>query len=688
MPVKTTTLVIVESPTKARTISRILGSKYIVEASMGHLRDLPKAELGVDTDNNFEPSYVIPIKSRKLVTKLKKLYADTQDLILATDEDREGEAIGWHIAEVLKVPIDQAKRIVFHEITDEAIKEALDQPRKIDMNLVHAQQARRVLDRLVGYKLSPLLWKKIFRGLSAGRVQSVAVRLIVDRERERQKFTPEEYWKITADYKAKAGQFIAELSQIDSQPAKIRTEVEAKKVVAELESAVSSIGDIKDSERIKSPYAPFTTSTLQQQAGIQLGYSSKKTMTIAQQLYEGINIGKSGHIGLITYMRTDSIYITSKVIEAIRNWVEHKFGKQYLPNLIRRYKTKTQRAQEAHEAIRPTDPSRTPDEVKEFLSPEQLRLYRLIWERTVASQMADAVLSQRDVTVIADNKTLSAQGVSVKFNGWLAVLAKPRLAEQLLPQLAAGEKLITRQINSEQKFTEPPARYTEPTLIKTLEKLGIGRPSTYVPTISTIIARGYVHLEKKQLIPQEVGFLVNDFLVEHFPEIVDFEFTAKMETDLDKIEEGDRKWQTLIGEFYQPFAAKIADKEKTLIKNNLDEATDEKCAKCGAPMIIKLGRFGKFLACSKFPDCKNTKSLVEKQIIMPCPKCPTGQVVIKRTKKGKIFYGCDSYPKCDFASWDEPVKDRCPTCSGLMTISKKNKLPTCVECGFVDKAIK
>lgn len=687
--VKESVLVIVESPTKARTIGRILGSDYIVEASMGHLRDLPKSELGVDVEHNYEPSYVIPTKSRKTVTKLKKLYAESKELILATDEDREGEAIGWHITEALGVDSSKAKRIVFHEITDEAIKEAIASPRKIDIKLVHAQQARRVLDRLVGYKLSPLLWKKIFRGLSAGRVQSVAVRLIVERERERQKFVPDEYWKILVDYKAKAGKFNAELTEVDGEKIVIKNGEQAGKLESELKSAKAVIDNIEDSDRAKHPNAPFTTSTLQQQAGTLLGYTVKKTMMIAQQLYEGVDLGeRGGHVGLITYMRTDSTYINPKVIEDIRSFVTKKFGKEYVPTAIRFYKTKDKMAQEAHEAIRPSVPSRTPEDIASFLSPDQQKLYRLIWERTISSQMADAIIDQRDVRVKADNKILVAQGVAIKFAGFMAVIAKNHFAEQILPALKIGEPLTLLKISPQQKFTEPPARYTEPSLIKALEKLGIGRPSTYMPTITTITARGYVGREKRQLFPLEVGFLVNDFLMEHFSEIVDFEFTANMEDKLDKIADGEEKWQEVIGEFYQPFAKKLAEKEKTLVKKDLDEETNEKCELCGAPMIIKMGRFGRFMACSKFPECKHTKSLAEKKVIMACPKCKTGQVVAKRTKRGKIFYGCDTYPKCDFASWDEPVKDPCPTCGKLMIISKKKKVPVCIGCGFEDKEIK
>lgn len=686
---KKSALVVVESPTKAKTIGRILGKNYTIEASMGHLRDLPKAKLGVEIDDGYTPQYVVPTKSRKVATKLKKLYQNASELILATDEDREGEAIGWHITQVLDVPSDQVKRIVFHEITDEAVRGALSQPRKIDVNLVNAQQARRVLDRLVGYKLSPLLWKKIFRGLSAGRVQSVAVRLIVERERARQKFVPQEYWKIKVVYGSNSEKFEAELIKIDGQDTAVSNQTDADKIVAELQKDISTVSDIKDAGKLKRPFAPFTTSTLQQQAGIQLGFSVKKTMVIAQQLYEGITLGSQGQVGLITYMRTDSTYITPRVVDEIRSFVTDKFGDKFVPSSPRIYKTKSKGAQEAHEAIRPTLPSRTPDAVKNWLSSDQAKLYRLIWERAVASQMAEAIIDQRDVRVASGNKLLAAQGISLKFPGFIAALAKSPIAEQALPPLKIDQPLAVSQVDSQQKFTEPSPRYTEPTLVKALEKLGIGRPSTYAPTITTITSRGYIHREKKQLVPQEVGMLVNDFLVEHFPEIVDAKFTAGMESDLDKIAEGEREWNQVVREFYQPFASKLAEKEANVAKQELDETTDEICDKCGASMVVKMGRFGKFLACSKFPECKNTKSLNRDiKPIMKCPQCPEGQVVTKRTRRGKIFYGCTGYPECKFASWDEPVPEKCPTCGSLMAISKRKKVPVCTECGFEDKEIK
>ncbi len=681
-------LVIVESPTKAKTISQILGKKYIVEASMGHLRDLPKASLGVNIEKDFAPQYVIPTKSRKNVTKLKKLYEKSGELILATDEDREGEAIGWHITEALKVPVEDIKRIVFHEITEDAIKESIENPRKIDFDLVNAQQARRVLDRLVGYKLSPLLWKKIFRGLSAGRVQSVAVRLIVEREREREKFKPEEYWKILVNYKAGKDVIEAELVKIDDKALSVDNETDAKKIVEELKSDESKVSDVKNVQRIRRPSAPLTTSTLQQQAGNRLGYSVKKTMMIAQQLYEGIKLGAKKQVGLITYMRTDSYYISPRAIESARSWIKSNFGADYVPPEPRVYKTKKKGAQEAHEAIRPALFENDPEIVKEFLSNDQYRLYKIIWERTLASQMADAIIDRIDLNIKSNNKLLLAQGVKVKFPGFLKVFTKMPIAEKTLPTIEIGQKLDVNTVDSQQKFTEPPARFNEPSLVKTLEGLGIGRPSTYAPTINTIIGRGYVRRELKQLVPQEVGYLVNDFLVEHFPEIVNTEFTANMEEKLDKIADGQAKYLDILQEFYSPFAEKLSQKEESVAKKDLDETTDEVCDKCSKPMIIKMGRFGKFLACTGFPECKTTKNLNNAVKVMDCPKCDGGEVVAKRTKRGKIFWGCNKYPDCEFASWNEPVKEPCPTCKGLMALKGKYKIPTCAECGFADKEIK
>ncbi|MFH0912582.1 MAG: type I DNA topoisomerase [Patescibacteria group bacterium] len=736
---KSVKLVIVESPTKAKTISQILGRDYIVEASMGHLRDLPKAKLGVDIEHNFTPEYIIPTASRKLVTRLKNLYEEHPDLILATDEDREGEAIGWHITQALNLDPSTTPRIVFHEITQEAVKDAINHPRQIDFNLVDAQQARRVLDRLVGYKLSPLLWKKIFRGLSAGRVQSVAVRLIVERERAIQKFVPEEYWKIKVNYQVKQGKFVADLVKIAGQTAEIHSQSVAEKIVKELEDSPAQITKVSATEKQRFPTAPLTTSTLQQQAGGRFGFSVKKTMMIAQQLYEGVALGQTGAAGLITYMRTDSVYMAPRVVEEMRRWITQQFGSQFIPERPPVYKTKNKTAQEAHEAIRPTMPERTPDSLSGLLTSDQAKIYQLVWERALASQMAPAIINQTDVAVESGDKTLTAQGIQMKFPGFTALLTKNNLTETKLPMLNQGESVQAKAVTSEQKFTEPPERYTEPTLVKALEQLGIGRPSTYAPTLSTVTARGYVKKEKRQLIPQETGFLVNDFLVEHFPDIVDAKFTARMENDLDEIATGKIKWQTVIADFYQPFAKTLAEKEATLARQNVGEKTDEVCSKCGGEMLIKRGRFGKFLACSNFPKCKHTQPLdqadgqpkVEEptdvvctkcgspmvkrrsrygeflgcseypkcdhiqnlatgggEIGLPCPKCEKGKIVERRTKRGKVFYGCSNYPKCDFASWDQPVKEVCSTCGGWMALSKSKHAPVCQKCGFVDKEIK
>ncbi|MBU1092757.1 type I DNA topoisomerase [Patescibacteria group bacterium] len=738
---KTEQLVIVESPTKARTISQILGSKYVVEASIGHLRDLPKAKLGVDTEHNFAPEYIIPTASRKTVTKLKNLYEEYKHIILATDEDREGEAIAWHITQALGIDPTSVPRIVFHEITKEAVKEAIDAPRKIDQNLVDAQQARRILDRLVGYKLSPLLWKKLFRGLSAGRVQSVAVKLIVEREREIEKFVAEEYWKIKVDYQASQDKLVADLVSVDGKPAVVSNGEEADKIKNELKHDPAQISQIKFVQKDRFPSEPLTTSTLQQQAGTRFGFSVKKTMMLAQQLYEGISLGRGKHTGLITYMRTDSVHIAPRVIQEIRDFIEQKYGKDFVPDDIPHYKSKTKSAQEAHEAIRPTMPVMyTPAEVAQYLNPDQKKLYQLIWERTVASQMAPAKLGQTTIEITSGNKLLSVHGVTVEFKGFMVVLSKNPVAESIVPKLQEGMSVIVNEVLTEQKFTEPPERYTEPALVKTLEKLGIGRPSTYAPTLTTITARGYVKREKKYLYPEETGVLVNDFLVKHFPEIVDAKFTATMEDNLDDIAHGKVTWQAVIADFYKPFAELLKNKEENLEKQNVDETTDEICSECKNPMVIKRGRFGKFLACSNFPACKKTKPLAgdkegektaaeptdvvcEKcgsqmmkrksrygeflgcsnypkckhiqntdsgagDIGLPCPTCKAGKIVERRTKRGRVFYGCSNYPKCDFASWNKPTDKVCSTCGGAMALVKsKNDAPVCQKCGFVDKDI-
>ncbi|HCR42125.1 TPA: type I DNA topoisomerase [Patescibacteria group bacterium] len=738
---KTAQLVIVESPTKAKTIKQILGNKYVVEASMGHLRDLPKAKLGVDTEHNFIPEYVIPTASRKIVTKLKNLYAEYPQIILATDEDREGEAIAWHITQALGIDPVATPRIVFHEITTEAVQAAIASPRHLDQNLVDAQQARRVLDRLVGYKLSPLLWKKLFRGLSAGRVQSVAVRLIVEREREIEKFTPQEYWKVKVDYEAKQDHLLADLVSIGGKPVAIDNSAEAAKVKHELELNPARISQINFVHKERFPNEPLTTSTLQQQAGTRFGFSVKKTMMLAQQLYEGVSLGKGQHTGLITYMRTDSVYISPRVIQEMRDFIGQTYGQEYVPATIPRYKSKNKSAQEAHEAIRPTMPAtHTPKEVAAYLNPDQKKLYQLIWERTVASQMAPAQLGQTNIAITSGDKILTIQGVTIEFKGFLAALSKNPITESVVPKLEEGLTVVPREVMTEQKFTEPSERYTEPALVKALEKLGIGRPSTYAPTLTTITTRGYVKREKKYLYPQETGILVNDFLVKHFPDIVDTKFTATMEDKLDDVADGKVAWQKIVEDFYHPFAELLKNKEANLEKQNTGEATNEICSECQGPMVIKRGKFGKFLACANFPECKHTQPLEDNAATpkapaeptdvvcekcgspmvkrksrygeflgcsnypkckhiqnlgqpsgdmgLSCPTCGTGKIVERRTKRGRVFYGCSNYPKCDFASWNQPTDKVCPTCQGPMALVKaKGGAPVCQKCGFVDKDI-
>ena len=655
-------LVIVESPTKAKTIGKFLGKDYKVESSYGHIRDLPKSKLGVDEEHNFEPSYVIPTKSRKAVNALKKLAEKAENVILATDEDREGEAIAWHLTQALNIGDPKTERIVFHEITESAILEALKNPRRIDMNLVNAQQARRVLDRLVGYKLSPFLWKKIFRGLSAGRVQSVALRLIVEREEEIRKFKPDEYWSIETILKPEndKGEFIASLSKIGDETIPklgIKSEEDAKRIAADLEKSDFSISAVEKKETKKNPLPPFITSTLQQEAAKRLRMSARQTMMFAQRLYEN---------GLITYMRTDSVNLSRQSLEAAEETIKKEFGKEYLIGSLRVFKTKSRLAQEAHEAVRPTDPGKTPKNA-DLKEAGERKLYDLIWRRFIASQMPQALFDSTSVDIEAklENKNyqLKTNGNILRFDGFLKAWPQ-KFEEKELPELEKDEKLELVEVKPGQHFTEPPPRYNEASLIKTLEAEGIGRPSTYAPTISVIQFRNYVQKnESRRFEPTEIGELVSKVLTEHFPEIVDIKFTANMEEDLDKIAEGKRKWQGVIEAFYRPFAERLEQKYEEVSKKEFikDEKTDEVCDKCGKPMIIKTGRFGKFLACTGFPDCKNTKSLKknvglsdENGVRMKCPKCTEGEVIRRRTKRGRFFYGCSRWPDCDFASWQKP----------------------------------
>ncbi|PIS34901.1 MAG: type I DNA topoisomerase [Parcubacteria group bacterium CG08_land_8_20_14_0_20_43_9] len=679
-------LVIVESPTKARTLGNFLGKEYELAASFGHIRDLPKSNLGIDIENNFTPQYIIPTKSRKTVNSLKKLVSGSSETILATDEDREGEAIAYHLKEILG--LKNYQRIVFHEITERAVKEALKNPRQLYESVVDAQTARRVLDRIVGYKLSPLLWKKVARGLSAGRVQSAAVRLIVEREREIEKFKAEEYWSVIASLKTKnekgkaqnnngktENEFEAGLIKKDDKiipKLGIKTQKEAEEIVNDLKGAVFEVKTIEKKSVKRNPLPPFTTSTLQQTAGQKLGISSQKTMSLAQNLYER---------GLITYHRTDSLNLSSESVFAAKEYIIENLGERYWPGFPRKYKTKSKGAQEAHEAIRPSNPQNNHKKIN--LERPQARLYGLIWSRFMASQMSEAVFDSTDVKIKAETLRgqnpdsqylLQAKGQTLKFDGFLKIYPL-QFGENEIPEMEEKETLDLIKLTPSQHFTQPPSRYNEPSLIKTLELNGIGRPSTYAPIISTIQKRNYVFKnEQKRFQPSEIGTVVNDLLVKHFPEIVDIKFTAKMEADLDGVAEGKEKWQKVVGDFYYPFAETLSKKEKELSKQEIaEEKTDKICPTCGAEMIIKLGRFGKFYACTNFPKCRYTESLKDNKLGIPCPKCGQGEITEKRTKRGKIFYGCDKFPKCDFALWDKPTGEKCEKCGALMVITKRRQ---------------
>jgi len=670
-------LVIVESPTKARTIQKFLGNDFIIKSSFGHVRDLPKRELGVDIEKNFEPKYVIPPKAKKVISELKKESEKADNTILATDEDREGESIAWHLQEALKLKNPQ--RIVFHEITQTAIAKALESPRHIDMNLVDAQQARRVLDRIVGYKLSPFLWKKVARGLSAGRVQSVAVRLIVEREREIEKFIPIEYWNVSALLKKNEEKFEAGLIKKDEKvidKLEIKNKAEADKILQDLNGADYVIESVEKKEAKRYPAPPFTTSTLQQAAWQKFKFSAKMTMSLAQRLYEE---------GNITYHRTDSLNLSEMSLNAAKDFITKKYGQNYWAGKLVKYKTKSSGAQEAHEAIRPAYADRNPESLK-GIDARQLKLYTLIWQRFIASQMAPAVFDSISADIKANNYTFRANGQTLKFDGFLKVYPT-KFEEILLPDLEKSDNLDLLKLNTDQHFTEPPARYNEASLIKTLEKYGIGRPSTYAPIISTIQDRNYVSQnDQKRFVPSEMGIIVNDVLVKNFPEIVDIDFTAKMEKELDEVARGKDTWIKTCKDFYLPFEKNLEKKYKEVKKENLIEKTDKICPKCGSPIIERMGRFGRFYACSKFPECKYTESIEDKNkdLGIKCPKCKEGDMVERKTKRGKIFYGCNRFPKCDFALWDKPVNDFCPKCDSIL-IQKNKKTIKCSnkECNYV-----
>lgn len=672
-------LVVVESPAKAKTIGKFLGRNYLVKASMGHVRDLPKSQLGVDVEHGFEPKYITIRGKGDILKDLRGAAKGVSQVLLATDPDREGEAIAWHLQHILDLDPRSSCRIEFNEITKNAILQAVRHPRRVDSHRVNAQQARRVLDRLVGYNLSPLLWRKIRKGLSAGRVQSVAVRLIVDREYEINRFVPEEYWSLTAFLKtgSKAPHFDARLVRVDREPVAIGSEAEMQEVLGRLKGIEYRVQTVKRKEKAKNPAPPFITSSLQQEAYRKLNFTARRTMMVAQQLYEGIDLGKKeGTVGLITYIRTDSTRISSLAQQEAAEFVVGKFGREYIPKEPRQYTGKKQ-AQDAHEAIRPTSVKRTPDEVKGSLTSDQFKLYRLIWSRFVASQMQSAVLDTTTVDILAGEFTFRATGSTIKFPGFMQVYIEGKdeagldEEEGLLPELHEGTLLRLVKLEPKQHFTQPPPRYTEATLVKTLEEQGIGRPSTYAPTIETILNRGYVAREQKQFIPTELGTIVVELLKAHFPDIIDVEFTANMEDKLDQVEDGEAEWQDVIGNFYESFHKVLVKAEQEIEEIDLaDEVTEEICEKCGRNMVIKMGRYGKFLACPGFPECRHTKPLLE-TVGVTCPKC-AGAVVVRRTKKGRKFFGCANYPECDFVSWDKPTEEICPRC-GQRLVEKAGK---------------
>lgn len=662
-------LVIVESPAKAKTIGKFLGSKYKVIASNGHVRDLPKSQLGVDVEHDFKPKYITLRGRGDVLEKIRKEAKGVKKVLLATDPDMEGEAISWHLSQVLKLEPDSLCRIEFNEITSNTVKKSVKTPRSIDMDLVDAQQARRVLDRLVGYKISPILWAKVRKGLSAGRVQSVAVRILCDREKEIMDFVAEEYWTIGANLKLSGSRkgLDVKFYGMDGKKTDVHTQREADEIVARSKTGAFVITDIKTGERVRHAPPPFTTSSLQQEASRKLGFTTKLTMLIAQQLYEGVEL-PGGTTGLITYIRTDSVRIAAEAQEQARAYIGEKYGERYVPAKPNVY-TGRKNAQDAHEAIRPSNIAFTPQEIKAHLNSNQYKLYRLVYDRFLASQMAEAKFETSTVTFDASGCTYRANGLRTLFDGYTAVYTEGRddaqESETQLPKLVMGESFLPNSVEGEQKFTQPPPRYTEAALVKLMEEKGIGRPSTYSPTISTIIERGYVVREKRQLVPTELGFVVTQIMKDNFRDIVDVKFTAGMEEKLDLVKEGNEDWTKVIEAFYGPFEETIEKAEKTIEKVVIkDEVSDIPCEKCGAMMVYKMGRFGKFLACPNFPECRNTKAIVEK-IGVPCPKC--GAAIIKRkSKRGKVFYGCEKYPDCDFVSWDRPTADACPKCGAMM----------------------
>ncbi|MBD3858185.1 type I DNA topoisomerase [Bacillus sp. 28A-2] len=684
-------LVIVESPAKAKTIERYLGKKYKVKASMGHIRDLPKSQLGVDTEHDFEPRYITIRGKGPVLKELKTAAKKAKKVYLAADPDREGEAIAWHLAHSLDLDLSSDCRVVFNEITKDAIKDSFKHPRMINMDLVDAQQARRILDRLVGYKISPILWKKVKKGLSAGRVQSVALRLIIDRENEINEFIPEEYWTIDGTFLKGKETFEASFFGVSGKKHPLKTKEDVKEILSKLKGSKFSVEKVTKKERKRNPAVPFTTSTLQQEAARKLNFRAKKTMMIAQQLYEGIDLGKEGTVGLITYMRTDSTRISNTAIEEVSAFIDQTYGKNFL-NTTKRTAKKNENAQDAHEAIRPTSTLRKPADVKHVLSRDQLRLYKLIWERFVASQMAPAVLDTMSVDLENNGLTFRANGSKVKFPGFMKVYVEGKddqleEKDKMLPDLKEGDTVLSKDIEPEQHFTQPPPRYTEARLVKTLEELGIGRPSTYAPTLDTIQKRGYVALDNKRFIPTELGEIVLNLIIEFFPEIINVEFTAKMEKELDSVEEGTVEWVRIIDSFYQDFAKRVEKAEAEMQEVEIEpEYAGVDCEECGHPMVYKMGRYGKFMACSNFPDCRNTKPIV-KDIGVKCPTCHEGNIVERKSKKRRIFYGCDRFPECEFVSWDKPIERKCPKCDNMLVEKKLKKgvQVQCVNCDYKEE---
>jgi len=673
-------LVIVESPAKAKTIKKFLGRNYKVEASMGHVVDLPKSKMGIDIDDNFKPNYITIRGKGKILSKLRKAKKKSDKVYLATDPDREGEAISWHLSRSLKLD-ENKNRIAFNEITKNAIKKAIDNPREIDQNLVDAQQARRLLDRLVGYKLSPLLWKKVRKGLSAGRVQSVAVKIICEREKEIEDFEKVEYWTITAVFNDGKKDFTADLFKINNEDFALNEKAAVDKVEKDLEKNEYKIEDIKVKKRKRNPYPPFTTSTLQQRASSVLNFSAKKTMYLAQKLYEGINIGKSGTIGLISYIRTDSTRLSNEARSEAAKYVKEVFGEKYHQN-NKKYNKKNNNNQDAHEAIRPTSAFRSPDKMKEYLSGDQYVLYKLIWNQFIGSQMQPAIYKTYTIDILNGKYKFRFNGSELIFPGFLKLFKKDN-GKDYIPDVQKSDKITAEDIKPEQHFTNPPPRYTEASLVKTMEEEGIGRPSTYAPTLSKIVTRNYVEKKGKYFSPTDLGVTVNHLLNKYFPDVTDIEFTAQLEHRLDEIEEGKEEWQEILHDFYKEFSERFEEAKDNMKKVNMDIETDIKCDKCGKPMVIKHGRYGKFLACSGFPECKNTKPYLDK-IGVKCPKCKDGEIVKRKSKKGKTFYGCSNYPECDFVSWDKPTNKKCPKCGSMMVEKFSKKRGSYYKCSNKD----